>query len=164
MIFLIFRCFIWFFFTPTRILLIFFYCCCCCSATKLCPVLCDPLDCSIPGSLTCRVSQSFVRFMSVDLVMLSNHLISSNPQLSVCLLSCFSCVRLFGTLWTVAHQVPLSVGFFRWEYGVGCHFLLQGIFPTQGPNPQSLMSPALEGRFCNASAAWESPPQLGTIS
>ena len=28
--------------------------------------------------------------------------------------------------------------------GVGCHFLLQGIFPTQGSNP---VSPALAGRF-----------------
>ena len=38
------------------------------------------------------------------------------------------------TPWTVAHQAPLSMGFSRQEYGVGCHFLLQGIFPTQGLN------------------------------
>ena len=25
-------------------------CCCCCLVTKLCPILCDPLDCSPPGS------------------------------------------------------------------------------------------------------------------
>ena len=31
--------------------------------------------------------------------------------------------------------------------GVGCHFLLQGIFLTQGSN-RSLLSPALAGRFC----------------
>ena len=37
--------------------------------------------------------------------------------------------------WTVAHQAPLSMGFSRQEYGVGCHSLLQGIFPTQGLNP-----------------------------
>ena len=36
--------------------------------------------------------------------------------------------------WTVACQVPLSMGFFK-NTGVGCHFLLQGIFPTQGLNP-----------------------------
>ena len=24
--------------------------CCCCSVTKLCPILCDPMDCSTPGS------------------------------------------------------------------------------------------------------------------
>ena len=27
-----------------------------------------------------------------------------------------SCVRLFATPWTVAHQAPLSVGFSRQEY------------------------------------------------
>ena len=27
------------------------------------------------------------------------------------------------------------MGFFRKNTGMGCHFLLQGIFPTQGSNP-----------------------------
>ena len=38
------------------------------------------------------------------------------------------------TLWTVAHQVPLSMEFPRQECwrGEGCHFLLKGILPTQG--------------------------------
>ena len=40
--------------------------------------------------------------------------------------------------------------------GVGCHFLLQGIFPTQGLNPH-LMSPELAGGFFTASAIWEAP-------
>ena len=31
-------------------------------------------------------------------------------------LSCFSCVRLFAILWTIACQVPLSMGFSRQEY------------------------------------------------
>ena len=39
------------------------------------------------------------------------------------------------TPWTAAHQAPLSMGFSRQEYWSGCHFLLQGIFPTQGSNP-----------------------------
>ena len=37
-------------------------------------------------------------------------------------------VWLFATPWTVAHQAPLSLGK---NTGVGCHALLQGIFPTQ---------------------------------
>ena len=42
----------------------------------------------------------------------------------------FSCVQLFATLQTVAHQAPLSMGFSRQKNtGVGCHFLLQGTFP-----------------------------------
>ena len=47
------------------------------------------------------------------------------------LLSCFSCVQLFVTPWTLACQAPLSMGFFRQEYWNGLHFLLQEIFPTQ---------------------------------
>ena len=39
------------------------------------------------------------------------------------------------TLWTVACQAPLSMGFSRQEYWVGCHSLPQGIFLTQGSNP-----------------------------
>jgi len=34
--------------------------------------------------------------------------------------------------------------FSREGYGAGCHFLLQGIFPTQGFEPKS---PALAGGF-----------------
>ena len=55
-----------------------------------------------------------------------------------CMLSRFSRVRLFVTLWTVAHQAPLSMGVCRQEYRMGCHFLLHGIFPTQGSNPHLL--------------------------
>ena len=44
----------------------------------------------------------------------------------VCMLSHFShCVQLFATLWTIAHQAPLSMGFSGKNMGVGCHALLQ---------------------------------------
>ena len=49
-----------------------------------------------------------------------------------CMLSHFSHVQLFATLWTIAHQAPLSMGFSSKNTGVGCHALLQVIFPTQG--------------------------------
>ena len=45
--------------------------------------------------------------------------------------SVLSRVQLFATLWAVAHQAPPSMGFSRQD----CHFLLQGIFLTQGLNP-----------------------------
>ena len=46
-----------------------------------------------------------------------------------------SCPTLV-TPWTVAHQAPLSMGFFPGKSTrVGCYFLLQGIFLTQGSNP-----------------------------
>ena len=44
-------------------------------------------------------------------------------------------VWLFATPWTAACQAPLSMGFSGNNTGVGCHFLLQGIFLTQGSNP-----------------------------
>ena len=56
------------------------------------------------------------------------------PPTQACMLCCFSHVRLCATLWTAAHQAPLSTGFSSKNTGVGCHFLLQGIFPTQGSN------------------------------
>ena len=49
-------------------------------------------------------------------------------------LSHFSHVQLCATLWMVAHQALLSMGFSRQEYWSGGHALLQGIFPTQEPN------------------------------
>ena len=42
-----------------------------------------------------------------------------------------SLVRLFVTPWTVACQAPPSLQ----EHWVGCHFLLQGICPTQESTP-----------------------------
>ena len=42
------------------------------------------------------------------------------------------------TIWTVAYQASLFMGFSRQEYWSGCHFLLQGIFQTQGSNPHLL--------------------------
>ena len=53
-------------------------------------------------------------------------------------LSRFIRVQLFVTLWTVAHQAPLSMGFSRQDTGVGCHALFQGIFLIQGSNPHLL--------------------------
>ena len=44
-------------------------------------------------------------------------------------------VGLSMTLWTVACQAPLSTGFPGKNTGEGCHFFLQGIFPTQESNP-----------------------------
>ena len=45
-----------------------------------------------------------------------------------------SCVRLFGTPWTVSHQAPRPWNFPGKNTGEGCLFPLQGTFPTQGWN------------------------------
>ena len=54
--------------------------------------------------------------------------------LTDCMLSRFSRVQLFATLWTVACQTALSMGFPSNNTGVDCHVLPQGIFLTQGLN------------------------------
>ena len=58
----------------------------------------------------------------------------------------------FKTLWTVTLCAQDSPGK---STGVGCHALLQGIFPTLGSNPRLLTSPALAGGFFTTSATWE---------
>ena len=53
----------------------------------------------------------------------------------------------FITVWTVAHQAPLSMGFFRQEYWSRLPFSAQGDPPHPGIEPESAVSPALAGRF-----------------
>ena len=87
-------------------------------------------------------------------------LISSPLLLSLCVLSCFSCIQLFMTRWTVAHQAPLgSQGILQARILKWVAALLQGIFLTQGLNP-CLMSPALAGSFFITSGTWEALPLL----
>ena len=46
--------------------------------------------------------------------------------------SCFVIVQIFATPWTVAHQVPLSMGFSRQEYWNGLPFPPPGDLPDSG--------------------------------
>ena len=65
-----------------------------------------------------------------------------------------SCLTL-ATLWTVAHQAPLSWGFSRQEYWSGLPFPPPGDLPHPGIEPLSQASPALTGRFLTTSTTWE---------
>ena len=75
----------------------------------------------------------------------------------------FSRVQLFVTLWTVAHQAPLSMGFSRQEYWSGLPCTPLGELPNPGIKPMSLMSPALSGRFLATSATWEAKLNVHNI-
>ena len=57
------------------------------------------------------------------------------------MLSCISCVQLFESLWTVAHQALLSMGFSRQGYWSGLPCLSPGILPNPGIKPAA---PALQ--------------------
>ena len=73
------------------------------------------------------------------------------------MLSHFSHVQFFATLWTVAHQAPLSMGFSRQEYWSGLPCPPPGDLPNPGIKPMSLMSPALAGRYFYHHTTWEAP-------
>ena len=61
-----------------------------------------------------------------------------------CVLSRFSRARLFATLWTVAHQAPLSMGFSRQGYWSGLPFPSPGDLPDPGIESTSPATPALQ--------------------
>ena len=65
-------------------------------------MLCDPMNGSTPGPLSLTNSQSLLKLMSIESVMLSNHLILCRPLLF--LTSVFPSIRSF----------PLSAVCFRW--------------------------------------------------
>ena len=68
------------------------------------------------------------------------------------MLSHFSHVRLFATLWTTALQAPLSM---RQEYWRGSPCPPPGDLPNPGIEPASLTSPTSAGGFSTTSATWE---------
>ena len=63
------------------------------------------------------------------------------------MLSRFSCVQLFATLWTVACQAPLPMGFSRQDYWSALPCPPPGQLPNPGIEPTSLRSPALVTGF-----------------
>ena len=62
-------------------------------------------------------------------------------------LSHFSHVQFFVTLWTIAHQPPLSMGFSRQEYWGGLPFPFTGALLEPKIEPETSESLSLAGRF-----------------
>ena len=65
----------------------------CSSVAPSCLTLCDPMDCSSQASLSFTIPQSLLKLMSIELVMLSNHLILCHPLLFWPLI--FPSIRVF---------------------------------------------------------------------
>ena len=63
------------------------------SVTQSCPTLCNPMNHNMPGHLSITNSQSLLKFMSIELVMPSNHIIFCHPLLL--LPSIFPSIRVF---------------------------------------------------------------------
>ena len=74
---------------------------------------------------------------------------------NLCWQSCFSCVQVFTTLWTVACQAPLPMELSRQEHWSGLPHPPPGNLPDPGTEPPSLAPPALAGGFITTGAAWE---------
>ena len=64
----------------------------------------------------------------------------------VCVLSRFSHIQLFATLWTVTHQAPLSMEFSRQGYWSGLPCPPPGDLPSPGIEPASLNVSCIFGR------------------
>ena len=76
-------------------------------------------------------------------------------EIKLSVLNCFSYVLLFVTPWTVACQVPVSMGFPRQESQSGLPFPSPEDLPHPGIEPTSLISPALLGTYVTTSTTWE---------
>ena len=121
-----------------------------------CLTLCDFMNCSSPGSSVLGVFQARIwDWIAIFFSQRISLTLGSNLHL-LCLLHCkqilyhwatgealsqkmkwsevksLSCVWLFVTPWTVAHQAPLSMGFSRQEYWSGLPFPSPGDLPDPG--------------------------------
>ena len=66
---------------------------CCVAVVQLCLTLCDPMDCSTPGFSVLHPLLELLKFISIELVMPSNHLVLCCPLLL--LPSIFPSIRVF---------------------------------------------------------------------
>ena len=81
-----------------------------------------------------------------------------HPGLGTCVCSSLSHVQLFATPWTVAHQAPLSMEFFRQGYWSGLPFPIPGDRPDQGSSRDptwDFFVSCIAGRFFTAEPPWK---------
>ena len=111
------------------------------SSHTLLPALCPKL-CSLCLCLLCSLTSRLISIIFLN-------------SICACILSHFSRVWLFVTLWTIAHQAPLFMGFSRQEYWNGLLCPPPGDPHDPGIKPRSPVSPALRGGFFTTSTTWE---------
>ena len=84
-----------------------------------CPTLCNPMDCSLPGSPVPGILQArTLEWVSISF---------SNAWKWKVKVKLLSRVRLLATPWTAAYQAPPSMGFSRQEYWSGVPLLLPSL-------------------------------------
>ena len=82
--------------------------CYCCSVAQPCLTLCDSMDCSTPGFPSFTISWSLLKLVSIESVMLFNHLILCRPVL---LPSVFPSIRVFSNELALRIRWPKYWGF-----------------------------------------------------
>ena len=105
-------------------------------------------------------SSIFSFYKNLQIVLFSGYTNLHFHQQGGCMLSHFGHVQLFATLWTVARQTPLSMGFSRQENWSGLPFLPPGDLLYPGIEPMSLTTPVLADRFFTMSATWGATAQV----
>ena len=130
-----------------------------CVCAQLCPTLCNPMDCSLPGFSIQGIFQTrILEWVAIPFSRGSSWL--SGQTCVSCfystgrwtlyhwapweahftqwkLVKSLSHVQLFVTPWTVAHLALLSMGFSRQEYWSGLPFPSPGNLPDPGIEPRS---------------------------
>ena len=129
-----------------------------CEVAQLCLTLCDPVDCSPPGSSVHGILQArILEWVAVPVSRGSFEPRSPTLQEDASpaeppgkpkyyierkvKVKSLSRVRLFAIPWTVVYQASLSMGFSRQEYWSGLPFPSPGDLPDPGIDPRS---PALQ--------------------
>ena len=95
---------------------------------------------------TLKISDLILLISKVDLVCMCAQLLSH--------------VQLFETLWTIARQVPLYMGFTKQEYWSGLPFPLPGDISDPGIEPTPPASSCIGKWILYHQATWETPDHL----
>ena len=85
-----------------------------------------------------RKGKEFCMILQQPLLTLAKDQSPLRSSLKTLTLRCFSRLQLFVTVWTVACQASLSMGFSRQVYWSGLPFPLPGHLPHPGTEPASL--------------------------
>ena len=142
---------------------------CCCSVAQSCPNLCNPMDCSMPASVSLTISQSLPKFMSIALVMPSGHLILWCPLLL--LPSIF--LSTFFQHWKMTFPMSQLFASDDQNTGVSASSLvlpvsIRGCFPFRLTGLISLLSKGPSGVFSSTTVQmhqfFSAPPSLWSSS
>ena len=110
--------------------------------------------CKIPLIINCTIA-TWLKRKIIPILTVMYYFFILIIKVHACVLSHFSCVRLFVTFWTVVYQAPLFIWFPRREYWSGLPCPPPGDHPYPGIKTRSLMSPALSDGFCTTSTTLE---------